>query len=83
MTSDDLNTFLSDSLDIPPDPQSLFVTLTYAQSVDAKIAGKEGKQILLSCKESMLMTHWYVDCLLSFILMIIVRIGCEVCTMPY
>ncbi|KIK46236.1 hypothetical protein CY34DRAFT_774760 [Suillus luteus UH-Slu-Lm8-n1] len=34
------------------------VTLTFAQSLDGKIAGKEGKQLILSGKESMLMTHW-------------------------
>ena len=33
------------------------VTLTFAQSVDAKIAGKGGKQLQLSCDESMRMTH--------------------------
>ena len=37
-----------------------FVTLTYAQSLDGKIAGKGGKQLILSGKESMIMTHWYV-----------------------
>lgn len=34
------------------------VTLTYAQSLDAKIAGQHGKQLILSGKESMIMTHW-------------------------
>ena len=34
-----------------------FITLTYAQSLDAKIAGKAGKQLILSGKESMAMTH--------------------------
>ncbi|GAA5922239.1 2,5-diamino-6-(ribosylamino)-4(3H)-pyrimidinone 5'-phosphate reductase [Sporobolomyces koalae] len=34
-----------------------FVTLTYAQSLDAKIAGKDGEQLILSGKESMLLTH--------------------------
>lgn len=37
-----------------------YVTLTYAQSIDGCIAGKGGTQILLSGKESMVMTHWYV-----------------------
>ncbi|KAL4069828.1 dihydrofolate reductase-like domain-containing protein [Scleroderma yunnanense] len=37
---------------------TLSVTLTFAQSLDGKIAGKDGKQLLLSCPESMLMTHW-------------------------
>lgn len=34
-----------------------FVTLTYAQSLDGKIAGKDKKQILLSGPESMRLTH--------------------------
>ena len=41
-----------------PDPSRPFVTLTFAQSLDAKIAGKAGKQLILSGKESMVMTHW-------------------------
>lgn len=36
----------------------LHVTLTFAQSIDAKIAGAHGKQLILSGKESMVMTHW-------------------------
>ncbi|KAJ7786582.1 dihydrofolate reductase-like domain-containing protein [Mycena metata] len=35
-----------------------FVTLTFAQSLDGKIAGAGGKQLPLSGPESMLMTHW-------------------------
>ena len=35
------------------------VTLTFAQSLDGKIAGKNGKQLILSGPDSMLMTHWY------------------------
>jgi len=35
-----------------------YVTLTFAQSLDAKIAGIGGKQLILSGKESMVMTHW-------------------------
>ncbi|PCH34154.1 hypothetical protein WOLCODRAFT_94924 [Wolfiporia cocos MD-104 SS10] len=35
-----------------------YVTLTYAQSLDAKIAGPGGKQLALSGKESLVMTHW-------------------------
>lgn len=34
------------------------VLLTFAQSLDGKIAGKGGKQLILSGKESMIMTHW-------------------------
>lgn len=35
-----------------------YVTLTFAQSLDAKIAGAGGQQLLLSGKASMVMTHW-------------------------
>lgn len=35
-----------------------YVTLTFAQSIDAKIAGAGGKQLILSGEESMRMTHW-------------------------
>ena len=35
-----------------------YVTLTFAQSLDAKIAGAGGKQLALSGKESLIMTHW-------------------------
>jgi len=38
------------------------VTLTFAQSFDAKIAGKQGKQIQLSGPESSVMTHRWVHC---------------------
>ncbi|CAG8533208.1 10214_t:CDS:2 [Ambispora leptoticha] len=34
-----------------------FVTLTYAQSLDAKIAGRGGKKLVISGHESMIMTH--------------------------
>lgn len=43
-----------------PDNSKPFVTLTFAQSLDAKIAGRNGKQLILSGKESLVMTHWYV-----------------------
>jgi len=39
--------------------QRPLVTLTFAQSLDGKIAGRGGKQLILSGRESMLMTHWY------------------------
>lgn len=35
------------------------VTLTFAQSLDGKIAGSERRQLTLSGADSMLMTHWY------------------------
>ena len=38
-----------------------YVTLTFAQSLDAKIAGANRQQLILSGKESMIMTHWYVS----------------------
>ncbi|KAG1871125.1 dihydrofolate reductase-like domain-containing protein [Suillus tomentosus] len=56
--------FLSSVLPVPGDShledefQRPLVTLTFAQSLDAKIAGKGGKQLILSGRESMLMTHW-------------------------
>lgn len=48
------------TLPSPPSPSTHrpFVTLTFAQSLDAKIAGVGGKQLILSGKESMIMTHW-------------------------
>lgn len=44
-----------------PDDARPYVTLTFAQSVDAKIAGKNGRQLALSGKESLIMTHWSVS----------------------
>jgi hypothetical protein len=38
-----------------------FVTVTYAQSLDGKIAGAGGKQVAISCEESKRMTHTYVS----------------------
>ncbi|PVU94178.1 hypothetical protein BB561_002741 [Smittium simulii] len=38
-------------------PVKPFVTLTFAQSLDAKISSANKQQILLSCKESMVLTH--------------------------
>jgi 2,5-diamino-6-(ribosylamino)-4(3H)-pyrimidinone 5'-phosphate reductase len=43
---------------VPSDSTRPYVTLTFAQSIDAKIAGAGGKQLILSCEESMKMTHW-------------------------
>ncbi len=42
--------------------QRTSVTLTFAQSLDAKIAGINGQQLILSGKESMIMTHWCAFC---------------------
>jgi 2,5-diamino-6-(ribosylamino)-4(3H)-pyrimidinone 5'-phosphate reductase len=36
------------------------ITVTWAQSLDAKIAGPGGARVLLSGPESMEMTHWSV-----------------------
>ena len=44
----------------PPNPDRPHITLTWAQSLDAKIAGKNGSRVILSGPESMLMTHWWV-----------------------
>ncbi|KAI0285494.1 dihydrofolate reductase-like domain-containing protein [Russula aff. rugulosa BPL654] len=43
---------------VPSDSTRPYVTLTFAQSIDAKIAGAGGKQLILSGEESMIMTHW-------------------------
>lgn len=56
-------TFLTDlfaSSQIPRTSNRCSVTLTFAQSVDAKIAGAGGQQLILSGRESMVMTHWSV-----------------------
>lgn len=42
----------------PDDQTRPYVTLTFAQSLDGKIAGEGGKQLILSGRESMIMTHW-------------------------
>lgn len=34
------------------------LTVTFAQSLDGKLAGALGSQVALSCRESRLMTHW-------------------------
>ncbi len=36
------------------------ITLTWAQSLDAKIAGPGGARVMISGPESMAMTHWWV-----------------------
>lgn len=46
------------NLSSPSSSQYPRVTLTFAQSLDAKIAGVGGQQLILSGKESMVMTHW-------------------------
>jgi 2,5-diamino-6-(ribosylamino)-4(3H)-pyrimidinone 5'-phosphate reductase len=43
---------------VSPDSTRPYVTLTFAQSIDAKIAGAGGRQLILSGEESMEMTHW-------------------------
>ncbi|KAI9620497.1 hypothetical protein H4Q26_013710 [Puccinia striiformis f. sp. tritici PST-130] len=47
----------SDLLAYPGHNQRPFVTLTYAQSLDGKIAGIDGQQLRLSGNQSMKMTH--------------------------
>lgn len=44
------------SSDAPP-PGKPFITLTYAQSLDAKISGPRNAQVILSGNESMQLTH--------------------------
>jgi 2,5-diamino-6-(ribosylamino)-4(3H)-pyrimidinone 5'-phosphate reductase len=43
---------------VPTNTTRPYVTLTFAQSIDAKIAGAGGKQLDISGEESMKMTHW-------------------------
>lgn len=43
---------------VSPEPERPYVTLTFAQSLDAKIAGRGGVQLIISGEESMKMTHW-------------------------
>jgi 2,5-diamino-6-(ribosylamino)-4(3H)-pyrimidinone 5'-phosphate reductase len=57
------------------------VTLTWAQSLDSKIAGPGGKRVMISGDESMLMTHWYVK--MNPRMLWTLMVGCEVCTMQF
>ncbi|WVQ85890.1 hypothetical protein IAT38_008058 [Cryptococcus sp. DSM 104549] len=51
--------FLIDHLPSPAATTSRpHITVTWAQSLDSKIAGVGGKRVILSGPESMLMTHW-------------------------
>lgn len=43
-----------------PPASTPWVTLTFAQSRDGKIAGKAGRPVRISGDESMLFTHEYV-----------------------
>ena len=57
-TEENVLAFLKQFLSQDSDKTELpLVTLTFAQSVDAKIAGAKGRQLTLSCEESMIMTH--------------------------
>ena len=51
-------TALLSSYSLDPPPDRPHVTLTFAQSIDAKIGNVAGGQLLLSGPESMVMTHW-------------------------
>jgi hypothetical protein len=52
-----LSNVLRDHTNSPPTHRS-HVALTVAQSLDAKIAGPGGHQLILSGNDSMVMTHW-------------------------
>jgi hypothetical protein len=39
-------------------PSRPHVTVTFAQSLDAKIAGARKQQLAISGRESLVMTHW-------------------------
>ncbi|TDL28068.1 bacterial bifunctional deaminase-reductase [Rickenella mellea] len=53
-----LKDVLTPSSNIGRSNERITVTLTFAQSLDAKIAGLGKQQLILSGKESMLLTHW-------------------------
>ncbi|KAK0190631.1 dihydrofolate reductase-like domain-containing protein [Armillaria mellea] len=53
-----LTSILNRFIPLPPGVKRPKVTLTFAQSLDAKISGQNGAQLILSGKESMVMTHW-------------------------
>lgn len=87
------DTFFHDRDDPPTDgetSQRPFVTLTYAQSLDAKIAGVGGRQLTLSGPQSMAMTHRSVARVLTVVQMVqraqpflcLGREGCEPSTTP-
>ena len=54
---DEALSYGQDQEQVPPSGRGPRVVLTYAQSLDARIAGAGGKQLILSGKESMAMTH--------------------------
>ncbi|KAH9472377.1 hypothetical protein Pst134EA_002995 [Puccinia striiformis f. sp. tritici] len=56
-TTSNIITESSNLLAYPGHNQRPFVTLTYAQSLDGKIAGIDGQQLRLSGNQSMKMTH--------------------------
>ena len=61
-SEDEVEQFLDEVFTFPKDNDPrVRVTLTFAQSLDGKIAGANGKQLTLSCKESMHMTHMYAS----------------------
>lgn len=60
--SDEALAFLRPLINRPPYSHRPWVTLTYAQSLDGKLAGAQGSQIQLSGKESKAMTHRSVSC---------------------
>ncbi|KAF5312764.1 hypothetical protein D9619_002576 [Psilocybe cf. subviscida] len=53
-----LSRILRSNTDSPAPSTRPHVTLTFAQSLDARIAGAGGRQLILSGRESMVMTHW-------------------------
>jgi hypothetical protein len=62
------------SIQASPDDWFPRVTLTFAQSLDAKLAGVGGKQLALSSEECMTMTHWFV-CLSTHVKVINRKLG--------
>lgn len=79
MSNNDLRTSPPEFLKkyIPESSDRPHITLTWAQSLDFKIAGPGGKRVLLSGNESMLMTHWYVPSSARMTGCIDERMSCE------
>jgi len=43
----------------PDNPSRPYVTITFAQTLDAMIAAEKGRRLHISCDEAYDMTHWY------------------------
>lgn len=64
-------------------PSRPHITVTWAQSLDFKIAGPGGQRVVLSGPESMLMTHWSVAHSRHAPMEVLTAVGCDRCTTRY